>query len=186
MPLAHNLSKVTKNLSKSKSSGSMHIKGRKFKQLNRATLRDKKITTKKLKSLEQKENELASLFFLQKVINGDEDFQKFETFTLKDMKAFTELFISRYDEEIEKLRSERRPGRPQTSRHTLLEEVARHDRDIYATGFRIPDLTDKATVERLKLWNGSLGGTTIMKFVLITKDMEHLPGTDPTKDSEMK
>lgn len=66
MPLAHNLSKVTKNLSKSKSSGSMHIKGRKFKQLNRATLRDKKITTKKLKSLEQKENELASLILLAK------------------------------------------------------------------------------------------------------------------------
>lgn len=184
MPLAHNLSKVTKNLSKS--TGSMHIKGRKFKQLNRATLRDKKITAKKLKSLEQKENELASLFFLQKVINGDKDFQKYETFTLKDMKAFVELFVSRYDEEIEKLRSERRPGRPQTSRHTLLEEAARIDRNVYATGFRIPDLTDKETVERLKLWNGSLGGTTVMKFFLITKDMEQLPGTDSSKDSEMK
>ena len=60
MPLAHNLNKVTKNISKS--TGSLHIKGRKFKQLNRATLRDKSFNKRKSQSLERKSNELSIVF----------------------------------------------------------------------------------------------------------------------------
>lgn len=180
MPLAHNLSKVTKNLSKS--TGSIHIKGRKFKQLNRATLRDKKLTAKRAKSIEQKENDMASIFFLQKLINDDDDFKKVETFSLAEMKAFVELFISRFDDELQQLREERRPGRPQTNRQQILEEKVKYDKRIYATGFKTPDLTDKATVERLRLWNGTTGGATVMKFVLLTKDMQLLPTKEVTMD----
>ena len=66
MPLAHNLNKVTKNISKS--TGSLHIKGRKFKQLNRATLRDKKLQQRKSQSLERKSNELSIVFFIQSLL----------------------------------------------------------------------------------------------------------------------
>ncbi|KAK6459182.1 translation machinery-associated protein 16 [Scheffersomyces xylosifermentans] len=180
MPLAHNLNKVTKNLSKS--TGSIHIKGRKFKQLNRATLRDKKITSKKIKSLEQKENDLASIFFLQKLINEDDEFKTVQTFTLQEMKSFIELFISRFDDELEQLRKDRRPGRPQTNRQQILEEKRKYDQQIYLTGFKIPDLTDKGTVDRLKLWNGTTGGATVMKFVHVSKDMEQLPTKEVTME----
>ncbi|ODV77450.1 uncharacterized protein CANTADRAFT_56349 [Suhomyces tanzawaensis NRRL Y-17324] len=180
MPLAHNLNKVTKNLSKS--TGTIHIKGRKFKQLNRATLRDKKITAKKLKSLEQKENELAVIFFLQKLIKDDEDFSKFETFTLKQMKGFVELFIQRYDDELDQLRADRRPGRPQTNRQQILEEAVKHDRHVYETGMKIPNLTDKETVDRIRAWNGTTGGTTVMKFVHVYKDMESMPSKEVKMD----
>ncbi|KAK6205544.1 translation machinery-associated protein 16 [Scheffersomyces amazonensis] len=177
MPLAHNLNKVTKNLSKS--TASIHIKGRKFKQLNRATLRDKKITEKKQKSLEQKTNELAILFFLQKLIK--EQFKAAEVFTLVEMQSFIELFIGRFDDELAQLRKDRRPGRPQTSRQQILEEKVKHEEHIYHTGYKIPNLTDKDTVEKLRVWNGTTGATTGMKFVLITKQTKQLP----TKDEEM-
>ncbi|RLV93976.1 Translation machinery-associated protein 16 [Spathaspora sp. JA1] len=180
MPLAHNLSKVTKNLSKS--TGQMHIKGRKFKQLNRATLRDKKITDRKLKTLQQKENELAIVFFLQKIINDDDDFKVQETFSLEEIKEFIELFIGRFDDELEELRATRRPGRPATARQQILEEKVKHDRQVYATGIKVPDLTDKLTVQRLILWNGTTGGTTTMKFTHISKDMTEFP----TEEVEMK
>lgn len=176
MPLAHNLNKVTKNVAKS--TAAMHIKGRKFKQLNRATLRDQRITTKKQKSLEQKENELAFLFFVQKLINDDEDFKTYKTFTLKDIQAFIELFVSRYDDELKQLKKDRRPGRPQTTRQLNLEEVVKHENQVYDTGYRAPDLTTRETVEFLRLWNGTTGGTTVMKFVYVSRTTTELPTKD--------
>ncbi|CUM45325.1 uncharacterized protein AC631_00440 [Debaryomyces fabryi] len=170
MPLAHNLNKVTKNLSKS--TGQMHVKGRKFKQLNRATLRDQKITAKKLKHQEQKDRELASVQFMKDSVNDHADQ---EVFLLEQMKAFIEEYIGRHDEELKELKEQRRPGRPATSRQLQLEVVIENEKQVYATGFKIPDLSNKETVERLKLWNGTSGGTTVMKFIHVSKDMNELP-----------
>ena len=180
MPLALNLNKVTKKLSKS--TGSVHIKGRKFKQINRATLRDKKLTIKKQKQLEQKENELSIVYFLQRIVNDDDDFKVQETFSLEEIKQFIELFLTRFDDELEELRANRRPGRPATNRQQILEEKVKHDQQIYATGIKVPDLSDIETVKRLKLWNGTTGGATVMKFIHISGDMTEFP----TKEIEMK
>lgn len=170
MPLAHNLNKVTKNLSKS--TGQMHVKGRKFKQLNRATLRDQKITAKKLKHQEQKDRELAGVQFMKDRVNDHPDQ---EVFLLEQMKSFIEEYIGRNDEELKGLKEQRRPGRPATSRQLQLEVVIEDEKQVYATGFKIPDLSNKETVERLKLWNGTSGGTTVMKFIHVSKDMKALP-----------
>lgn len=159
----------------------MHVKGRKFKQLNRATLRDQKITAKKLKHQEQKDRELSSVLFMKDCVY--EEPEK-ETFLLEDMKSFVERYIARHDEELKELKDQRRPGRPPTSRQLALETVTENERQMYATGFRMPDLSNKETVERLKLWNGTSGGTTIMKFIHISKDMKELPVKEETmKDS---
>ena len=187
MPLAHNLNKVTKNISKS--TGSLHIKGRKFKQLNRATLRDKKLQQRKSQSLERKSNELSIVFFIQSLLQekntandgGDEDeeegenFKEFSNkkqFTLDEMKQIIEKFIHQNDDELQRLQSERRKGRPPTNRQTILEEKLKYD------------LTDQLTVERIKEWNGTTGATTTMKFIRVSKDMTELPTT--TNEIEMK
>ncbi|CAK7892596.1 hypothetical protein CAAN1_01S10792 [[Candida] anglica] len=170
MPIAHSLNKVSKSISKSK--GSLHIKGRKFKQLNRATLRDQKLNDRKLKAKDIRDKGLLSVKFLQEAIRNRPER---DVFTLDDMKLFIEGYISRYDEELETLRHDRRPGRPATSRQQILEEKVKHERQIYETGFKIPDLSNKDTVEKLRLWTGSSGGTTVMKFVHISKDMTVLP-----------
>ena len=198
MPLAHNLNKVTKNISKS--TGSLHIKGRKFKQLNRATLRDKKLQQRKSQSLERKSNELSIVFsfrvyYKKNTANdgGDEDeeegenFKEFSNkkqFTLDEMKQIIEKFIHQNDDELQRLQSERRKGRPPTNRQTILEEKLKYDLEIYRTGFKIPDLTDQLTVERIKEWNGTTGATTTMKFIRVSKDMTELPTT--TNEIEMK
>ena len=76
-------------------------------------------------------------------------------------------------------------GRPPTNRQTtILEEKLKYDLEIYRTGFKIPDLTDQLTVERIKEWNGTTGATTTMKFIRVSKDMTELPTT--TNEIEMK
>lgn len=177
MPLAHNLSKVTKNVSKS--TGAIHVKGRKFKQLNRATLREKKIQLKKLESLERKSNELSIVFFIQNILKDD---STKEEYSIDEMKTIIEDFINQNNEELEKLKSERRKSRPPTNRQNLLEEKLKHDLDVYKTGFKIPDISDKLTVERVRDWNGTTGATTVMKFIRISKDMTEFP----TQEVEMK
>ena len=165
MPIAHSLKKVAKNVSKH--SGQMHIKGRKFKQLNRATLRDQKLTERKRNSQEHKMKELESLRFFQAAIQNRGN----SSFLMEEIKIFIESYLSRFDEELSTLRLDRRPGRPPTTRQQKLEQQLETDKQLYQTGFRVPDIRDKKTVENLRNWNGSPGGTTILKLIRVTKDL---------------
>lgn len=183
MPIAKSLSKVNKGLAKSP--GALHVKGRKFKQLNRATLRDKKLSERKAKSMEHKESSMTILYFLKAAVNEDEDLQKIETFDLNQMKSFIEVFISRYDDELDELKANRRAGRAPTARHMQLQQKANEERELYSTGYKIPDLSNKRTVERLRLWNGSTGGKTVMTFIHIHKDLDELPVKDVEMDEQV-
>jgi translation machinery-associated protein 16 len=81
MPVVHSLSKVQKNIQKSK--GAMHPKGRKFKQLNRATLRENKINRRKVDHVERKEHEMQRVLFFKEAVNSRPD-QNF--FPLDELK----------------------------------------------------------------------------------------------------
>lgn len=180
MPVVHSLNKVQKTIQKSK--GAMHPKGRKFKQLNRATLREHKINEKKMQHVEKKEFELMRVKFFQEAINNRD---KQETFSLEDMKLFIEAFLSRDDKELDRLKAERRKGRPPTNRQLLLENKKKHEEHVYDSGYLVPDLSDKRTVELLRNWNGTTGGSSIFKFIHISRDTAEfeLPSK---KDETMK
>lgn len=171
MPIAHNLRKVAKNISKSLAAN--HVKGRKFKQLNRATQRDNKITNLKAKALTQKENDMAVYFFLQQLIEDDVDFVKQSEFTTPELRQMVDLFFHRFDDELDQFRNERRKGRPMAPKHQILEEKVKHDIHLWKTGVKVPDLTDKDTVTALRLWNGTTGGTTVMKFCELKESEEN-------------
>lgn len=176
MPLAHNLKKVSKSVGGSR--GSVHIKGRNFKKLNRASLRHNKLINKKASHLDKKQNELSIVKYIQEEINQVDK----EIFGLDDMKAFLENFITRYDEDLEIFRQERRPGRPPSAKHKILEEAAKDERDKYKTGIKIPDISDKTTVDRLRNWNGTIGGVTAFKYVTVFRDMQQLPVKEASMD----
>jgi translation machinery-associated protein 16 len=177
MPIQHSLHKVQKTITKSK--GAMHPKGRKFKQLNRATLREQKIQNKKMEHVERKEIENLRIVFLQEAVQNREEQ---ETFSLDDMKLFIEAFLSRDDEEIEQLQSERRKGRPPTNRQLLLENKKKHEQSEYLAGYQIPDLSDKLTVELLRSWNGTNGMLNKFKYIFVSKTATHIQN----KDAEMQ
>jgi len=179
MPIQHSLSKVQKTIQKSK--GAMHPKGRKFKQLNRATLREQKIADKKMQHVEKKEFELLRVKFLQEAITNREGQ---ETFSLDEIKLFIEAFLTRDDEELDKLKAERRKGRPPTNRQLLLENKKKHEAQEYLSGYLVPDLTDKLTVELLRNWNGTSGGAGIFKYVHVAKGTTELPSKQDEKMQE--
>lgn len=166
MPITKSLHKVSKKLAK-QSSGAMHVKGRKFKQLNRATERDNKLKLKKLRFAEQKNHELLVYLHIQESINEQPELVKF---TMDDMRRIIDAYICRNDEELEEMEKERRPGRPMTNKHQIKLEKRKHDQHIFETGFKCPDLTDIQTVSRLRNWNGTSGSVSSWKWTLVTKD----------------
>ncbi|ODQ82602.1 hypothetical protein BABINDRAFT_31337 [Babjeviella inositovora NRRL Y-12698] len=169
MPVAKSLAKVTKNLQNSR--GQIHPKGRKFKQLARATLRDQKLQVSKIKATEKRQNELLVVKFLQEALTTRPQ----TAFTLEDMKLFIDAYLSRDDEVLVTLRAERRPGRPAGARLQILEEKVKYEKLLFETGYKIPDLSNPDVVKRLREWNGTSGGASIFQWIHVAKGMKELP-----------
>lgn len=81
-----------------------------------------------------------------------------------------EDFLGRDDEELLKLKTERRAGRPASTRQTLLEQARAQEQGEYASGFWVPDLEDAANLRKLKEWNGQWAGLATLKFSRISKE----------------
>jgi translation machinery-associated protein 16 len=81
-----------------------------------------------------------------------------------------EDYLGRDDEELAKLKADRRPGRPPSTRQTLLEFNQKTEQNEYASGFWVPDLEDVINLMNLKQWNGDWAQLAQLKFVRISKE----------------
>jgi len=81
-----------------------------------------------------------------------------------------EDYLGRDDEELLKLKAERRSGRPASTRQTLLEQARATEQGEYASGFWVPDLEDAENLKKLKDWSGQWSGLSTLKFARISKD----------------
>jgi translation machinery-associated protein 16 len=84
--------------------------------------------------------------------------------SIPEIQAMIEDYLGRDDEELLKLKAERRPGRPASTRQTLL------DQHQYASGFWVPDLQDEENLKKLKDWPGKWSGLATLKFARISKE----------------
>ena len=101
--------------------------------------------------------------------------------TIPEIKNLIEIYISRFDSDIDDLKAERRPGRPASTRESDLNLQKDHDVKEYASGFWIPDLEDAKVLETLKEWGGSWVALNTMTFVRIAKDGTRLESSFPPK-----
>ena len=81
-----------------------------------------------------------------------------------------EDYLGRDDEEVAKLKADRRPGRPPVTRQVLLEQNQSIEQGEYASGFWVPDLEDLDNLRKLKEWNGQWTNLAILKFARISKE----------------
>lgn len=88
---------------------------------------------------------------------------------LSAVHAFvTENFLTRHDDELNELRSERRPGRPPHKREIELKEVIAKEKQEYKDGFEIPDLTSTTNVKLLREWQGDPQALPLFRMVRIS------------------
>lgn len=171
MPLSKSLSKIHKNLrNKKKATGkdvTIHPNGRKFKQINRATLREAKLQSKKREFTERRSNELSRIKFIQDLINTLDEYKNCTKFEPNEIANFIQLFINRDDEEIEEFKSKRRPNRPPHNKQLLLENKKKLEMEEFEKGFQVPDLTLEENVKFLRNWNGSFGAMSTLKLIRV-------------------
>ena len=79
-------------------------------------------------------------------------------------------YLQRDDEELAKLESDRRPGRPRSMREDLLRQQIVVEEREYDAGYWIPDMTDASNLELLREWNGEWASLSTLKFVRLAKN----------------
>ncbi|KAK9468737.1 hypothetical protein V1512DRAFT_257772 [Lipomyces arxii] len=163
MPITKSLRKVEQKIKK----GAVHPKARKFKQLNKATLRETKMNKRRVEREMARDVQLLRLKFLRaKVDSSDKD-----VFGVDEIEEFVSEFIARDDAELDQLKSTRRPGRPSSGRQDSLQ--TRRDFEVaeFASGFYVPDLTDRDNVKAVRAWSQDYGGIGLIKFVRVAKGL---------------
>lgn len=173
MPVFKSLSKVQKKVSSR--DNVIHPRSRNSKQIARATLRQEKLNKKQAARNDVHGSKIWRFQFFQHIVNLDRiQAQKQENpspkkYTVDDLRTYVDLFLSTDLKEIEKLQSERRPGRPSSSRQDKLQLKIDSEQSEYKSGFLVPDLTDESCVEALTNWKGDLGGLNAIKTTMVAK-----------------
>jgi translation machinery-associated protein 16 len=90
--------------------------------------------------------------------------------SISEIQAMIEDYLGRDDEEVLKLKAERRAGRPANTRQTLLEQNLATEQGEYASGFWVPDLENLENLKKLKEWNGQWAGLATLKFARISRE----------------
>ncbi|KAF8956928.1 hypothetical protein BDZ97DRAFT_1848946 [Flammula alnicola] len=125
-----------------------HPSSRKAGQLARNALRKGKLGNLATKR-SQKHNSLVDLygFFFHAVPEEG-------VMTLEDLHhIIRDIWLTRFEEELEKEKAARRKGRPKSTQQVKLEDMKLREAEIYRTGMEVIDLTHQPTVELFRQWD---------------------------------
>ncbi|KAG5653405.1 hypothetical protein H0H81_000692 [Sphagnurus paluster] len=80
-----------------------------------------------------------------------------------------DIWLTRFDQELEEEKAARRKGRPKSAKETRLQEIKLRETEEYRTGMEVPDLTHAATVEVFRRWDQKeLAYIQLLRFIRIT------------------
>lgn len=148
-----------------KKSGPTHPYSRRATQLARVHLRKDKLSQAKAvrnRSSSAKVDRLSTLILM---LPDNLDI-------LPDLAAVHDfvkaVFLTRHDDEIKQLESERRPGRPPPKRLQELKDLKVKELQDYNNGIEIPDMTNKINVDLLRDWEGDPHAIPTFRMVRIS------------------
>jgi len=101
--------------------------------------------------------------------------------SIQDIQAMIEDFLGRDDEELGNLQTQRRAGRPPSTRETLLKQNQATEQGEYASGFWVPDLENAENLKKLKEWDGKWASLATLQFARISKDGKKRESSFPPK-----
>ena len=156
------LAKVQKHVKKKKGDKikSLHENSRDAQRLRRAGSRDDRVA--RLSALRNKVNQqwIERVVFFQERL--PETLHPMET---EEIQALIQGYLTRRDEELEQIKSDRRAGRPPSTRQSLLEQQKKAEELEYESGLWIPNLQDEVTLVKLDQWEGDWVSLGNMRFV---------------------
>ncbi|CCG80909.1 Putative uncharacterized protein [Taphrina deformans PYCC 5710] len=140
-----------------------HPNSRKSHQIQRAALRDERITAQAITKQKEQMKWINRFGFFKVIATTNPD----QLFTEEEVKSLIETYIERNKSELMTLVEERRAGRPKSSRQDLLERAKELELSEYRSGFKVPVMDDLLNLEELRHWKGDVGGLQKIKFQLV-------------------
>ncbi|KAF8638938.1 hypothetical protein AX16_010413 [Volvariella volvacea WC 439] len=90
--------------------------------------------------------------------------------TLDDLHQIVqEVWLTRFDEDLEAERTARRKGRPKGTKEMKLEDMKLREAEEYRTGLEVPDLTHAQNVELFRRWDQKeVAFMDLLRFIRIS------------------
>ncbi|KAF2121816.1 translation machinery-associated protein 16 [Lophiotrema nucula] len=164
---SNKLHKVQKHVQKKKGKNpNLHENSRDTQRLQRASARDDKVN--RLTAIREKQNRpyLLRVKYFQTCAES----RGWGTFTTPETQILIDGYLQRDNEELAAIQAERRPGRPPSTRETLLKQAQAQEQGEYISGYWVPHLEDAETLKQLKDWSGQWSGLNQLKFIRVTKE----------------
>ena len=90
-------------------------------------------------------------------------------------------YVKRDDEELGRLKKERRPGRASSTREDLLKQRMAAEEREYDLGFWVPDMENEQNLGVLRNWNGQWTALSTIKYVRVARDGTRQASSFPPK-----
>lgn len=158
------LSKVRKHVAKKKGDKikSLHENSRDAARLRRASARDDRVA--RINTVKQKLN---SRWVERVEYFKDQLPELLDPVPVDSIVAMVSRYLERHNVEISQLKAERRPGRPTSTRQTLLEQTINSDTKEFDSGFWLPNLSDDETLIKLNDWQGDWSSLANLRYFRI-------------------
>jgi len=144
------LEKARKAIKKKKNGtlDALHENSRNARRLHKAQIRDERLDKQAI--LKQKFDKplVHRVVFFQEWTRANDN----KPYDLEAIQSKIKEFVRQYDEEYNDLRSQRRPGRPASSREDLLKAKIEALEKEHRDGFYMPDLTLEKNTQLLDRW----------------------------------
>lgn len=161
------LAKIQKHVTKKKGSNAkaLHENSRDALRIRKASMRDDRVNRK------HKIQKGANEPWLNRIAWFKEHLpETLHPYDKAELQAAAEEYLTHMDEEINQLQSERRAGRPATTRHQQLELAKEGEKKEYASGLWMPNLQDEQTLIKLDAWQFDWLSLSNMSFVRVDAD----------------
>jgi len=161
------LNKIQKLVTKKKGSSSkaLHENSRDALRIRKASIRDDRVNR------EHKIRKGANEQWINRVAWFKDNLpDTLHPFSKAKLQATAEEYLTHMDEEINQLQSERRAGRPATTRQQVLELAKDAEKKEFASGLWMPNLQDEQTLVKLDAWQYDWISLSNMGFVRVDSE----------------
>jgi len=155
-----------------------HPSSRKADQLARKSLRKGRLVTL-VNDRHKKQSSMVNLYGFFHHAIPDEG-----VLTLEELHHIVrDIWLTRFDDELESERSARRKGRPKSTKEMKLEDLKLREAETYRTGMEVIDLTHPPTVDLFRKWDQKeIAYIQLLRFIRIfSTDPGHVVVSRPGK-----
>ncbi|KAI0923776.1 hypothetical protein AcW1_006647 [Taiwanofungus camphoratus] len=140
--------KTGKGATKDKKEKLFHPQSRKAGQLVRTQFRKTKLSELARARSKKQGSQIDVFSFFYHAIPSE------GVLTLEDLHTIVrDIWLTRFDAELEAERASRRKGRPKSVKEQKLEEMKLREAEEYRTGIEVIDLTDSRNVDLFRRWD---------------------------------